>query len=58
MKYKQIPCTLVFELLQECGNYRGIQFMSHSMKIWKKIIDKKIRSETLVTINHFGFKLE
>ncbi|XP_075990214.1 uncharacterized protein LOC142985856 [Anticarsia gemmatalis] len=30
---------------QECYNYRGIKLMSHSMKIWEKVIEKGIREE-------------
>lgn len=29
--------------------------MSHSMKIWKKIIEKRIRNETSITENLFDF---
>lgn len=32
--------------IQNCGNYRGIKLMSHTMKIWEKIIEKRIRNET------------
>ena len=24
--------------IQECGNYRGVKLMSHTMKIWEKVI--------------------
>jgi len=41
--------------VQECNNYRGIKLMSYSMKIWEKIIDKRIRGETAVTKDQFGF---
>ena len=41
--------------IQECENYRGIKLMSHSMKIWEKIIEKRIRSETAISGNQFGF---
>ena len=41
--------------VQDCGNYRGIKLMSHSMKISENIIDKRVRSETTVTRNLFGF---
>ena len=41
--------------VQECGNYRGIKLMSHSMKIWEKVIEKRLRSETTVSRNQFGF---
>lgn len=29
--------------VQECGNSRGIKFMSHTMNIWEKVIDLRIR---------------
>ena len=41
--------------VQVCGNYRGIKLMCHSMKVWEKVIDKRIRSETAVSKNQFGF---
>ena len=27
----------------ECGNYRGIKLMAHTMKLWERIIDHRIR---------------
>jgi len=41
--------------VQECKNYKSIKLMSHNMKIWEKIIDKRIKSETSVSRNQFGF---
>ena len=41
--------------IQDCGNYRGIKLMSHTMKIWKKIIDQRIRKETEIGPEQFGF---
>ena len=32
--------------IQDCGNYRGIKLMSHTMKIWERIIDRRLREET------------
>jgi hypothetical protein len=32
--------------VQDCGNYRGIKLMSHTMKIWEKIIDQRLHEET------------
>lgn len=29
--------------------------MSHSMMIWKKVINKRIRNETKISRNEFGF---
>ena len=41
--------------IQDCGNYRGIKLMSHTMKIWEKIIDQKLREETTIGEEQFGF---
>jgi len=43
------------EDIQSCANYRGIKLMSHTMKLWKKVIEQRIRKETRVTDNQFGF---
>ena len=29
--------------IQECGNYRGIKMISHTMKIWGRITDRRLR---------------
>lgn len=29
--------------VQECGNYKGVKLMIHNVKIWEKIIDKRVR---------------
>ena len=29
--------------IKECGNYRGIKLMSHTMKLWERIIKARIR---------------
>ena len=41
--------------IQDCGNYRGIKLMSHTMKIWEKIIDQRMREETTIGEEQFGF---
>ncbi|XP_063620491.1 uncharacterized protein LOC134792945 isoform X2 [Cydia splendana] len=41
--------------VQECNNYRGIKLMSHSMKIWEKVIERRLRHESDITQNQFGF---
>ena len=33
-------------IIQDCGNYRGIKLMSHTMKIWERIIEGRPREET------------
>ena len=41
--------------IQECGNYRGIKLISHTMKIWEKIIERRLREETTIGDAQFGF---
>ncbi|CAB3223930.1 unnamed protein product [Arctia plantaginis] len=41
--------------VQECNNYRRIKFMSHTIKVWKKVIERRIRDESQITQNQFGF---
>ena len=41
--------------IQDCGNYRGIKPMSHTMKIWERIIDRRLREETTIGDEQFGF---
>ena len=41
--------------IQNCGNYRGIKLMSHTMKLWERVIEHRLRKETHVSENQFGF---
>ena len=40
--------------IQDCGNYRGIKMISHTMKIWERIIGRRLREETSIE-EQFGF---
>ncbi|XP_076931879.1 uncharacterized protein LOC143597182 [Bidens hawaiensis] len=40
---------------QCCGNYRGIKLLGHTMKLWERVIETRIRRQTQVMINQFGF---
>nr|GEV19846.1 retrovirus-related Pol polyprotein LINE-1 [Tanacetum cinerariifolium] len=40
---------------QACSNYRGIKLLSHTMKLWERVIERRLRSETKVSENQFGF---
>nr|XP_049695446.1 uncharacterized protein LOC126054299 [Helicoverpa armigera] len=39
----------------DCNNYRGIKLISHSMKVWEKIIERRLREESDISRNQFGF---
>ncbi|KAL5176375.1 LINE-1 retrotransposable element ORF2 protein [Glycine soja] len=41
--------------IQNCANYRGIKLMSHTMKLCERVIERRLRKETQVTENQFGF---
>ena len=41
--------------IQDCGNYRGIKLMPHTMKIYERVIEARIREETNVSEEQFGF---
>jgi hypothetical protein len=41
--------------VQNCTNYRGIKLMSHTMKLWEKIIEHHLRGMTNAIKNQFGF---
>nr|GEW55862.1 hypothetical protein [Tanacetum cinerariifolium] len=40
---------------QACSNYRGIKLLSHTMKLWERVIERRLRRETKVSENQFGF---
>jgi hypothetical protein len=44
--------------VQNCTNYRGIKLMSHTMKLWERIIEHRLRRVTNVTENQFDFMPE
>ena len=41
--------------IQDCGNYRGIKMISYTMKIWERVIDRRLREETTIGEEQFGF---
>ena len=38
-----------------CGNYRGIKLMSHTVKILERIIERRLREESTIGDEQFGF---
>jgi len=41
--------------VQDCSNYRGIKLMSHTMKLWERVIEQRLRKKVKVSDNQFGF---
>ena len=41
--------------IQSCTNYRGIKLMSHTMKLWERVCEQRLRRLTSVSRNQFGF---
>ena len=41
--------------IKKCGNYWGIKLMSHSMKLWERVIEARIRKEVTIAEQQFGF---
>ena len=41
--------------IQSCTNYREIKLMSHTMKLWERVIEHHLRAIMRVSMNQFGF---
>jgi hypothetical protein len=44
--------------VQSCTNYRGIKLMSHTMKLWERVIEHRLRRATSMTQTSLGSCLE
>jgi len=42
---------------QNCNNYRGIKLLSHTMKLWERVIEGRLRTNIEISENQFGFRL-
>ena len=40
----------------ECNNYRGIKLMCHSMKLWERLIEVRLRQITSIDNTQYGFR--
>ena len=40
---------------QCCGNYRGIKLMSHTMKVWERIIEARLRDRVEISKQQYEF---
>ncbi|ROT72113.1 hypothetical protein C7M84_009515 [Penaeus vannamei] len=41
--------------IMECGNYRGIKLMSHSMKLYERVQESQLRNIVGISEEQFGF---
>ena len=39
-----------------CAKYRGVRLMEHSMKVWEKILEGRLREIVEIDENQFGFQ--
>ncbi len=39
-----------------CGKYRGIRLLEHGMKVWEKILEKRLREMIEIDESQFGFQ--
>ncbi|KAK3506188.1 hypothetical protein QTP70_009687 [Hemibagrus guttatus] len=41
--------------VQSCSNYRGIKLMSHTMKLWERVVEARLRKVVEIFEQQFGF---
>ena len=57
----EIKCTVLVPIFKNkgdvhsCGNYRGIKLLSHTMKVWERIVEARLRGEVTICEQQYGF---
>ncbi|KAG5599849.1 hypothetical protein H5410_031219 [Solanum commersonii] len=41
--------------IQNCNNYKGIKLLSHTMKIWERVVEMRVRRGVPISDNQFRF---
>ncbi|KAK3537600.1 hypothetical protein QTP70_016993, partial [Hemibagrus guttatus] len=41
--------------VQSCSNYRGIKLMSHTMKLWERVLEARLRKVVEICEQQYGF---
>ena len=41
--------------IEDYSNYRGIKLLNHIMKLWERVIEKRLRDDISILENEFGF---
>ncbi|KAK3516035.1 hypothetical protein QTP70_002420 [Hemibagrus guttatus] len=44
--------------VQSCSNYRGIKLMSHTMKLWERVMEARLRKVVEICEQQYGFREE
>ncbi|PHT95006.1 Isoleucine--tRNA ligase [Capsicum annuum] len=44
-----------FKIFQSYNSYRGSKLLSHTMKIWEKVVERRLRKSVSISENQFGF---
>ena len=41
--------------VQSCSNYRGIKLISHTTKLWERVVEARLRREVTISEQQYGF---
>ena len=41
--------------MQSCSNYRGIKLISHTMKLWERVVEARLTCEVTISEQQYGF---
>ena len=41
--------------IKNCNNYRDIKLLSHTMKVWERVVEMRVRKVVSISENQFGF---
>ena len=41
--------------MQSCSYYRGIKLISHTMKLWERVVEARLRREVTISEQQYGF---
>ena len=42
-------------VVQSCNNYREIMLMSHTMRIWERVVEVRLRERVMICVQQYGF---
>ncbi|KAG5572153.1 hypothetical protein H5410_061919 [Solanum commersonii] len=44
--------------IQNCNNYGSIKLLSHTMEVWERVVEIRMRKGVSISDNQFGFMPE